>query len=103
MNQNEMFLVVSSGVDEACLLCEHPFGGARMAEGMCVCLNVMYCTRALFILFTLCRSGQPFFTEQVHFSDKSCPEATAAAAKYHTPGCTATPSHTVSPQTLLLC
>lgn len=115
-----MFVVVSSGGDGACstcvcvsmcrCMCRAPLPLVTGLEGrgnvcVCACSNLKlraqanYCTCVLFlfILFTFSGgSGRSFITVCVHLSDRSIPEATAAA-KYHTPGCTvcAAPSHSV--------
>lgn len=63
------------------------------------------CVILIHIIPILQGSGQSFITVCVHSSDRSAPEAAAAAAKYHTPGCTAcaAPSRSVSSKTLLPC
>ena len=86
------------------------FGG--QGECVCVCVPLTVCVGQLLymcvilihIIHILQGSGQSFITVCVHLSDRSVPEATAAA-KYHTPGCTAcaAPSHSVSSKTLLPC
>lgn len=56
------------------------------------------------IIHILQGNEQSFITVCVLLSDRSVPEATAAA-KYHTPGCTvcAPPAHSMSSMTTLPC
>ena len=70
----------------------------------CVLMNYCTCVLFLFILFTFSREAAGRSLQCVRSSDRPFPEATAAA-KYHTPGCTAcaAPAHSVSSKTLLPC